>query len=55
MLWEQSTGAYEPAQGISRDSTTLDSVQEETFEKSSTEDETLLLVNIPTENRFSPL
>ena len=43
------------AQGISRDSTTLDSVQGETLEKSLTEDETLLLVNIPTENRFSPL
>ena len=55
MLWDQSTKASEPAQGIRRDSTTLDSVQGETLEKSSAKDKTLLLVNIPTENPFSPL
>ena len=47
--------ASETAQGICRDSTTLDSVQGETQEKSSTKDKTLLLVNIPTENHFTPL
>ena len=55
MLWDHSTGTSEPAQEISRDSTTSESVHGETVEKSLTEDETLLLVNIPTENRFSPL
>ena len=55
MLGEQSTKASEPAQGICCDSTTLDSVQGETLERSSTEDKTLLLVNIPTEDHFSPL
>ena len=55
MLWDQSTGTSEPAQGISRDSTTSESVQGETLEKSLTDDETLFLVNMPTENRFSPL
>jgi len=55
MLWEQSTKASEPAEGICHDSTILDSVQGETLEKSSTADKTLLLVNIPTENHFSPL
>ena len=54
MLWEQSTGASEPAQGTSHDLTTLDSARGQTLEKSSTEDETLLLINIPSENRFSP-
>ena len=48
MLWEQSTGTSEPAQGTSRDLTTLDSAQGQTLEK------TLLLINIPSENRFSP-
>ena len=55
MLWDQSTGTSEPAQGISRDSTNSESVQGETLEKSLTDDETLFLVNIPTENRFPPL
>ena len=55
MLWEQSMKASEPAQGICGDSTTLDSVQGETLEKSSAEDKTLLLVNISTENHLSPL
>ena len=55
MLWDHSTGTSEPAQEISRDSTTSESVHGETVEKSLSEDETLLLVNIPTENRFSPL
>ena len=47
--------ASEPAQGICGDSTTLDSVQGETLEKSSTEDKTLLLFNISTKNHLSPL